>query len=263
MPFSNKIVWITGASSGIGEALAKELSRKGATLVLSARRVNRLERVLRHCDGDDHMVLPLDVTHSDSHQAAFDAILDRFGRLDILIINAGIGQRGSIRESGLEIERRVMEVNFFGCTSLTHVTLPHFLERGSGHYVVMSSVMGKISTPRRATYSASKHALHGYYEGLRAELHETDIAITLLCPGYVKTEISRHSLIPSGIEHGKMDAQHIEAMTAAVFAKKAIRVIARKKAIAFIGGAERFGPLVERIFPGLYRFLIPRVMKRE
>jgi len=264
MPFKNKVVWITGASSGIGEALAKEFSRQGALLALSARRVNRLERVQRHCErSDEHLLIPLDVTKPDTHQAAFDAILNHFGKLDILVVNAGIGQRGTVKDSGMEIERRVMEVNFFGKTSFTHVVLPHFLEQDAGQIIVTSSIMGSISTPRRATYSASKHALHGYYESLRAELFKTGISITMLCAGYIRTEISRHALQPTGDEFGEMDAQHIDAMSAPVFARKALTAIQKKKATVYLGGPERFAPWISRISPALYRFLLPRVIKRD
>lgn len=264
MSYDGKIVWITGASSGIGAALAVELASEGARLVLSARRVNRLEKVRDRCAHSDvHLILPLDVTDTHSHQAAFNSIIERFGKLDVLIVNAGIGQRGLIRNSALDIERRIMEVNFFGCISLTHIVLPHFLDTNSGQFVVISSVMGKVSTPGRATYSASKHALHGYFEGLRAELHATDISISIACPGYIRTEIVKHAVTGSGDEHGGIDIQHVDAMRADVFARKAVRQMARKKPVFFIGGMERFAPWIERISPALMRFAMPRVIKLD
>jgi len=264
MSFNNKVIWITGASSGIGEAMAKELARQGALLVLSARRVNRLERVQRHCErSEEHFILPMDVCRPETHAAALDAIIEKFGKLDIVVVNAGIGQRGTVLESGFEIDRKIMEINYFGSTTMVHTTLPYFEAQKSGHYVVISSIMGKIATPRRAMYSASKHALHGFFEALRAEVRSSNIDVTMLCAGYVRTEISRHALEASGKEHGEMDAQHVNAMLPRVFATKAVKAVQRKKAVSFIGGAERFAPWIERFSPSLYRFLLPRVITRD
>jgi len=224
MDLSNKVVWITGASSGIGQALAIECARRGAILMLTARRMEQL---------------------------------------DVVVLNAGIGQRGSVEETDPDVERQVMEVNYFGCTEVAHTVLPHFLDRNDGHFVIVSSIMGKLSTPRRATYAASKHALHGFFEGLRAELHHTRIAVTLLCTGYIKTQISVHSVEGDGKAHGAMDDQHRNAMPADVYASKAVRAIERKKPVVYIGGLERFAPQLERLSPALVRWLLPKVITRN
>lgn len=262
MQYQGKVVWITGASSGIGAALAVELASQGALLVLSARRKDQLEAVLAQCQRpEDHLILPLDVTKYETHQPAFDAVLNRFSRLDSIILNAGIGQRTSIADSDLEMERRMMDVNFFGCTSLTRAVLPHFLANNAGQIAVVSSVRGFISTPRRATYAATKHALHGYYEGLRSELHGTGISLSMICPGYINTELSIHSLISGNTTFGHMDDQHRNAMPARVFAKKAVRGLSRQQPVLLIGGWERFAPWLVRISPRLVRWLLPRVIK--
>jgi dehydrogenase/reductase SDR family member 7B len=264
MPFQGKIVWITGASSGIGADLAVELASKGAILVLSARRKEQLDVVRMRCQRpEEHFILPLDVTDFSTHQAKFDALLERFPRVDVIIVNAGIGQRSSIMKSDFETERQIMDVNFFGCTSLTRVVLPHFLARNQGQIAVISSIMGFVSTPRRATYAASKHALHGYYEGLRSELHKTGVSISMVCPGYVNTEISIHSLTSKKLAFGHMDDQHLKAMPADVFVKKAVRGLSRRKPVILIGGLERFAPLLARLSPALLRFLIPRVITSD
>ena len=264
MSTQGKNIWISGASSGIGAALAIELASRGANLILSARRVDRLEEVRARCARpDDHISIPLDVTHPETHEAAFRKILERFGRLDMLVLNSGIGQRSAISETTNEIERRIMEVNYFGSTSLTRIVLPHFIEQNSGQFVVISSIMGKLSTPRRATYAASKHALHGYFEGLRAELHNTGISISMVCPGYVHTEISIHSLEGSGVPFGEMDDVHQNAMRVDLFARKAVRQIEKKKPICYIGGPERFAPYLERISPSFVRFALPRLVTRD
>ena len=264
MNLNDTIVWITGASSGIGRALAVECARQGAHLMLTARRLDALEETRRMCSRpDDHLCMEHDVTDAAAHDAIMQAIMQRWGRLDILLLNAGMGQRGSIAETDPAVERRLMEVNYFGQTEVLHAALPHFLAQGKGQVVVVTSIMGKLSTPRRATYAASKHALHGFFEGLRAELFRTDISVTLLCTGYIKTAISLHSVKGSGQAHGAMDDQHRNAMPADAYARKALRAIIKRKPVAYIGGPERFGPLLERLSPALVRWLLPRLITRD
>ena len=261
MIFEDRIVWITGASSGIGAALAIELSRKGAILVLSARREELLREVMSECANPErHMVLPLDVTDTDSHEDAFHKVMDRFGRVDVLVNNAGIGQRGTVLRSNLEVERHIMDVNFFGAVSITRQVLPHMAQRNEGLIVVMSSVMGKLSTPGHATYAASKHALHGYFDGLRSELHKTGIEVSIICPGYIQTDISKHSIRPDGSRHGRMDKQHIDAMSAETMARKTVRALEKGRQEYYVGGPEIYGVWLQRLMPGLVRRLLPKVL---
>lgn len=264
MSYKNKIVWITGASSGIGEALAIELASQGAILVLSARSSDKLAAVCAKCDQSDrHLCLPLDVTNVSQREAAFQTILETHSKLDVLILNAGIGQRGAILETEESTERRIMEVNFFGYTALTHLVLPHMVAQNAGQLVVIGSVMSFVATPRRSMYAASKHATQGFFEALRAELHGTAIKMTIICPGYIKTDISLGALTGSGRPFGEMDEQHQNAMSASTFAKKALKSMQRNKKLVFIGGPERFGPLLMRISPRLVRFLLPRIITRD
>ena len=260
MPFSNQTIWITGASSGIGEALAYTFTRQRANVVLSARRVERLERVRLGCTRpNDHMVLPLDVAMPDTHEAAYGKIIDRFGKVDILVNNSGVGQRARISETTLDVERRIMDVNYFGTLSVTHVVLPDMLKRNSGKIVVISSVLGKISIPFRSSYAASKHAPHGYFESLRTELADTGVDISIICPGFIQTNISVHSLIADGKEHGRMDSAQAGGMPVDKFSEKAVRAIRKSRAEALIGGKEMLAIYIQRFFPRLYRFILPRV----
>jgi dehydrogenase/reductase SDR family protein 7B len=264
MNLHDTIVWITGASSGIGRALAVECARQGATLMLTARRLEALEETRRMCERPEvHACLAHDVTDAGAHDSIIQAILQRWGRLDILVLNAGIGQRGSVAETDPAVERHLMEVNYFGQTEVLHAALPHFLHRGKGQVVVVTSIMGKVATPRRATYAAAKHALHGYFEALRAELFRTDISITLLCTGYIKTPISLSSVKGSGAAYGTMDDQHRNAMPAEVYARKAVRAIVKRRPVAYLGGPERFGPMLARLSPALVRWLLPRIITRD
>jgi dehydrogenase/reductase SDR family protein 7B len=260
MPFLDQIVWISGASSGIGAALAVEFSRHGAKVVLSARRTEVLEEVRQQCDRpDDHMVLALDVAESSTHAAAFEKIVARYDRVDIVVANAGVDQRSRAGNTPLSIERRIMEVNYFGAVSMVHCVLPSMQARNTGHIAIVSSVMGYISTPQHSSYAASKHALHGYFEGLRAELVRSGIDVTMLCPGYIKTEISIHALRRDGSEHGKMDSMHSSAMSAETFARRGIRAIRRRRSEVLIGGPEILTIYAKRFFPRLFRFLMPRL----
>jgi dehydrogenase/reductase SDR family protein 7B len=259
--FAGKVVWITGASSGIGEALAYELARRGAKLVLSARRADLLEQVRSKCDhADQHMILPLDLTDAASLPSAAAEVIDRLGQIDVLLNNGGISQRGTASETILDVDRRIMEVNYMGTIGLTKAVLPGMLERGAGQIVVISSVAGKIGTPLRSAYAASKHALHGFFDSLRAEVHDRGVRVTVICPGFVKTEITVHSLRGDGSLYEQMDSAQAKAMSAEQFAYRAADAIARERAEVLIGGGkELFATQLFRFFPSAYNYLVRRV----
>ena len=170
MSFSGKVVWITGASSGIGEALAVELAKASARLVLSARRPDELARVAKQCASTEVMIVPLDLAKSDDFEKLVADVLARFGQIDVMVHNGGISQRSWVKDTAMSVHRRLMEVNFFGTVALTRALLPSMLAKKQGHFVVISSVMGKIGTPMRSSYAATKHALHGFFDCLRAEV---------------------------------------------------------------------------------------------
>ncbi|KAK2704015.1 hypothetical protein QYM36_017675 [Artemia franciscana] len=193
-----KVVWITGASSGIGEFLAYELAKCGVKLALSARRESELLRVKSHCEEigakpSDVLVVPLDITAYDKHEEAFKKILSHFGDLDILVNNAGRSQRANWEKIELQVDRDLFEVNVFGLIGLTRTVLPHFLKKQSGHLVVTSSTAGKLGVPFSGSYTATKHALHGYFESLRTEKAAFGIKITIVCPGPVFSNILRQA----------------------------------------------------------------------
>jgi short-subunit dehydrogenase len=159
---SGKVVWITGASSGIGEAAARAFARRGARLVLSSRRPVELERVRRSCERpDEHFTAALDLTRIETFPTIVAEVLARTGGVDVLLNNGGVSQRAFAADATLEVERNLMEVNYFGPVALTKALLPSFRQHRAGHVVVVSSVMGYLGTPGRSTYAAAKHALHG------------------------------------------------------------------------------------------------------
>lgn len=256
---SQRVIWITGASSGIGAALARAFSQTGAQVVLSARRKEELERV-RHtlAHPEAHLVLPLDMTQADSFAQAAAAVKEHYGRLDVLVNNAGITQRSRVMETGMPVFRRLMEVDFFGVIGLTLAVLPWLKEQGHGQLVVISSLVGELPTPQRAGYSAAKHALHGWFEALRAE--EADwLDILMVLPGFVRTQVSVNALEGSGEKHGKMDAYQDAGMDPDVCAARILVAIDRRRAQVIIAGRERAGIYLKRLFPSLYRYVIRRV----
>lgn len=260
--FSDKVVWLTGASSGIGEALAYELARRGAKLILSSRRKEVLEKVKGNCPAEAQpniRVLPLDLAQPATLKLSVEAALQLFGRVDILINNGGISQRSLAKETTVEVDRQLMEVDYFGTIALTKYLLPHFIQCNSGHIVIVSSVMGKIGTPYRSGYAAAKHALHGYFDSLRAELwrESKNIYVTLVCPGWIRTNITLNALTGDGSALNKMDTTTGHGMKPSAFAQKMVHAIEKKKEEVYIGGAkEKFAVLVKRFFPRLFSRII-------
>lgn len=249
---NRQVAWITGASSGIGEALALELARRGAKLVLSARREDELRRVAdaTNLPPENVLVLPLDMTDESQLPGHVQTVLDYFGQIDYVFQNAGITQRGTVAETKFEVYRQLMEVNFFGVVALTKAVLPHMLTQKSGHFVVTSSVAGKLGTKQRSGYCASKHALHGFFDALRAEIYEDDLHVTMVCPGYIKTPISLHALNADGQKHARMDQNQAIGMDPAKCARQICNAVARHREEVYVGGFEIGGIYLKRFFPG-------------
>jgi dehydrogenase/reductase SDR family protein 7B len=259
MRFDDKVVWITGASSGIGEALAYALAREGARLVLSSRRTEELERVRLACiRPTDHVVQPLDLARSETFPAAVKEVLGRCGRIDVLVNNGGVSQRALAKDAALEVERALMEVNYFGPVALTKAVLPAMLAQRAGHVVVVSSVMGYLGTPGRSTSSAGKHALHGWFDSLRAEVWREGIKVMLVCPAYVQTAVSRNALGASGEKHGRLDAKTQRGITAEKCAAAIVRGIVREREEIYVGGKEIVGIYLKRFTP----WLLSRIVRK-
>ena len=258
--FQNRRVWITGASSGIGEALAVAFHRAGAKLILSARREEELKRVQALCGGETNTrILPMDVTRAEELASKVSEALAMFGGIDILVLNAGVSQRSLVKDTSMTVYRSLMETNYFGPVGLTTAALPSMLANRSGHIVVISSLAGKLSTPLRSGYAASKHSLHGFYDALRAETTRDGIEVTVVCPGFIRTDISIHALRGDGSEHAKMDPGQARGMAADVCAAKILNAVRRHKKEVYIGNADKYSVYLKRFFPGLYARLIARL----
>lgn len=257
--FQGRVVWITGASSGIGEALAYEFCKRGASVIVSARRAGELERVRANCvDPERVKTLALDVADLDTVPEKAEQAHTLFGQMDILVNNAGITQRGRVVESEMLALQRVFQVNFFGAVALTKAVLPDMLERGAGHIVVVSSLTAKLPVPKYAAYCASKHALQGYFDSLRGEVARHGIRVTMILPGFVQSDISKNSLDARGSPRGK-DASTRRAMRADVAARKMVNAIAGGKEQYEFGGIERFVVPVRTYAPRLYSYAIKRI----
>ena len=254
----NKVVWITGASSGIGEATAYQMAKEGARLVLSARRKEELERVKEQCKlpDNDILVLPLDVEDFTSFKQNTLTVLAKFGQIDVLFNNAGISQRGSVLESDVSVYTKIMNINFLGVVALTKEVLPQMVKQNAGHIVVTSSISGKLGSPKRAGYCASKHALHGFFDSLRSEVYDHNIKVTMICPGYIHTPISINAIGVDGNKHGKMDENQANGLPVEVCASKIVGAIKANKSEIYIGGKEVFGVYLKRFFPKILEKIV-------
>ena len=261
MNFQNKVIWITGASSGIGRALAIELSNQDALLIISARSKVALEVVKKSCKNPSNVwVLPLDLEVHSSFIKITATAIQIFGRIDILVNNGGISQRSLAIETNISVDKRIMEVNYTGTVALTKTILPHFIENKKGQFVVTTSMVGFIGTPLRSSYAASKHALHGFFDSLRAEVYDYNIAVTLICPGFVSTNISMNALTGDGTSQQKMDTATANGISPERFAKLMAKAIYSKKEEAYIAGfKEKLGVYVKRWFPRVFSVMIRKL----
>lgn len=260
MDLSGKTIWLTGASTGIGAALAVQLAQAGARLILTARSADALEAVRQRCEHSArHVVVPMDLAEVAQIPARVAAVVAAHGPIDILINNAGIGQRASVLDTTLAVERRIMEINYFAAVELTRALLPQLLQRPSAQIVAVASVMGKFATPRRSAYCASKHALVAFMDSLRAELHGSSVQLLTVCPGYINTPFSLSALKGDGQPQGHMDPGQLQGMAPAKCAAGIVKAMQRGKAELWIGGKEIFGVYLKHLCPPLLRHLVSRV----
>ncbi len=258
---NNTIIWITGASSGIGEALVYELSKNtNAKLIISARRTEALEKVKNNASRSNEIeILPLDLAQMDEKaKGIVEKAISFFGKIDILINNGGISQRSLAKDTLIDVDKRLMQVNYIGTVTLSKTLLPHFIQNRKGHFVVTTSLVGIFASPYRSSYSASKHALHGFFDTLRAEHHDDNIKVTLVCPGFVQTNVSKNALTGDGTKQNTMDAATQNGISAQKCAKGIVSAIKKQKAEVYIGGKEILAVYLKRYFPGIFRWLIRR-----
>lgn len=251
-----KTVWITGASSGIGEALTYALAKKNCRLIISSRKIDELQRVKSNCQCQDSiLIVPLDLSIYETMPETVAHVVANYGPIDVLVNNAGISQRSLIAETEFDVYKKLMDVNYLGTVALTKSLLPHFIKNQKGHFVTVTSLMGKFGSPYRSGYCGAKHALHGFFDVLRMEHEKDGISVTLICPGFVNTNVAKNALTADGSSQDTQDTATQNGLSAEVLAKKMIRAVEKNKFEAYIGGKERFAVYL-RLFPRLIHKIV-------
>lgn len=261
MTYKNKIVWITGASSGIGEALAYAFAKDGAHLILSARNAKELERVKANCGNASAVdVVLLDIGDHDAVFSTVKTTLERLGgRIDVLVNNAGLSQRSLARDTAFSVDEQMIGVNLLGTIAMTKAVLPAMLAQKSGQIVTISSIMGKLGAPLRSSYAAAKHGLHGFFDTLRAETYADGLQILLVCPGYVRTNISLNALTADGKAQGTMDAATDNGFTPEEVAKRILSALSSgKEELVIAAGRERMAVFLKRFLPSVLSKIVRR-----
>jgi len=260
--FYNKVIWITGASSGIGEATAYRFAREGARLIVTALEADLLDKVVAHCKelgAPDAKAIPFDLSQCEALDDLANEAWNAFGHIDVFYNNAGISQRGTTVETEMRVIHKVMDIDFFAPVILTKNILPRMISRGGGQLVVTTSIAGRFGFPLRCAYSSAKHALYGFFETVQAETYDQNIRVTIVCPGRVQTNISRYALEKDGSQHGKLDAGQAGGVTPQQAADKIVRAVYKKKREVMVGRYELLMAYIKQFFPGLAARLARRI----
>ncbi len=249
---AGKTIWITGASSGIGKSLALALSSRNCNLILSARNAGALQEVKSLCgNGNNIAVLPLDLNDHEGMNEVVDNAISLFGKVDILINNAGISQRSLIKDTDFSVYKKLIDIDYLGTVALSKAILPHFIQNQNGHYITVTSLMGKFGSPYRSGYCGAKHALHGFFDVMRMEHEKDGINVTLVCPGFVQTNVAKNALTADGSPQEQDDVATQNGVTPEYAAQKMIAAFEKNKFEVYIGGKEIKGIYLKRFFPKL------------
>lgn len=251
MHFKNKVVWITGASSGIGRELAVQLAREGAILILTSSNSAVLAAVQSQLEAKTH-ILPYNLFDINGIESLVNDAIALEGGIDYVIQSAGISQRSLAEETTMEVYQKLMDINYFAPLAMTQAILPYFKTKSTGSMTVISSIAGLIGFPLRTGYCASKHAIKGYLETLQCELYKTNIHICLVYPGRINTPISRNALVGDGSQFGSTDENNEVGMDVSVCATRILKGISKRKKFIIIVKAERFLFWLWWFVPSLY-----------
>ena len=244
MSFDKQVAWITGASSGIGAALAREFAARGARIVLSGRDEARLSAVAAELDPET-LCLPFDVRDDAAMAAATGEAIAWQGGVDIAVANAGVSQRGTARKTDMQVYREIIAIDLTQQIAFIQGLVPHMADRGSGRMVFISSVAGKVGVPMRTAYCAAKFGLIGYADALRAELSQSGVEVHVIAPGSVATDVSRNALTANGSKRGKSDPAIDGGIPADEAAREMVDAIAlnQREIIVARGMEEALGKL--------------------
>jgi len=259
----NQIFWITGASSGIGLGLFNHLNERGIKTIISSRDVAKLEEIKQSSKHPELVaVVKVDLEKFDELDTATAKAIESFGKIDVLINNGGISQRDLVVNTSFEVDQRLINVNYLGTVKLSKSLLKHFIQNKTGTFITVTSLVGKFGTPYRSSYSASKHALHGFFDSLRAEVKDLGVKVMLVCPGFIKTNISLNALTGGGAKLGEMDEAQANGMSVEVFAEKLFKALEAGKEEICIGGKETLGVLLKRFVPTYFSKMIAKAKVR-
>lgn len=260
MSNNTKTVWITGASSGIGESLAYTFAKQGYNIIISGRNTEALNKVKQNCNNSSRVeIIPLDIANHNSIPSIAQQVISTFGTIDILVNNAGVSQRSLAVETSFDVDKSIIDTNLLGTIALTKAILPAMIKNKSGHIATVSSLMGKIGTPLRSSYAASKHGLHGFFDSLRAEVKDQNIKVTIVCPGFVRTNISLNALTATGEKQATMDEKTNAGLNPDIVAERILKAIKKQKEEVNIGGIEILAVYVKRFFPALFSKIISKI----
>ena len=254
MHFKNKVVWITGASSGIGAELAKQLAHQKALLILTARNMEALVKVQKVCLEYTTFckIVVADLSENAGAENATAAAIQHFGKIDIVFLNAGVTQRSLAFETEIKVYRSLMEINFFAPLIISQKLFPFFILQGSGHIVAISSVAGLMGFPYRSGYAAAKHALMGYFETLQTENAVKGLRYTIVSPGRINTAISKAALTKDGTPHLKIDEGQLNGIPVHTCVKKILEAVQNNKKHIIIARGEYFLWLIKWFIPSLF-----------
>lgn len=252
--YRQKVVWLTGASSGIGLAILELLCREQARLIITSSNAEKLNAAAEFCKnaGTACKILPCDLSDSQQVSALTPKALALFGKIDVLILNAGKSQRGLAFETGIDVDRKIMELDYFSNIVIAKEVLKSMKTSGGGHIAVTSSITGKFGFPLRSAYAAAKHALHGFFETLGIEERKNGVFVTIVCPGRIKTSISYNALLGNGETYKQLDEGQEKGMPAELCAQKYLRAVQKKKREVYIGNKEILMVYIKRFFPSIF-----------
>lgn len=259
--FKNRLVWITGASSGIGKELALALAKEGAKLIISSNNHDELNDVANTCKSFTNFceAIPIDLSEPGQVKQVAGNIIRKYGAVYLLINNGGISQRSLVADTPVEIDRKIMEIDYFSYVIITKTILPGMLTAGEGYIAATSSISGKFGFSLRSAYAAAKHAIQGFFETLRVEMKPHNISVTIAYPGRIKTNISLHAIDQDGKAHGKMDPGQANGLSAQECAKQYINAIKKRRPEVLIGKGELLAVHIKRLFPSIFFRIVSKI----
>lgn len=252
--YQDKRIWINGASSGIGKALVTSLISSGARVVITARRTSLLEEIKKTAPNPEKVtILPADLTEIDQLPEVCQQAWDAFDGLDLVIMNAGVSQRSLFKDIDFETGRALFDINFFSHARIMHEIVPRFEQAGQGQIAAVTSLSGYIPAPLRIYYASAKHALHGFYDTLRTEIWNSGIRVSLIVPGFVRTEISQNALLKGGDKFGRLDPLQKNGISAEKAAKKILGQLKKQKKEIYVGYTPNaaIALFLGKFFPGI------------